>query len=136
METDLVLLFALLRVLVKHVTKVVPTALRDKNGVTKIALHFADGDVPALCVLFAGKEKIFVFDTNMPGLRSLSGSIGFAIVIFFDQLLQVVVKLFHTVGGNEDLKARVAARKGFGYFEKPSSSVFLINRIIIGYFTE
>lgn len=87
MSNRLILLFALLRVLVKHVTKVIPTTLRDENGIAEIALNFADCDVSTLRVLFARKEEILVLDTNMPGLRSLGSCISLPIIVFFNELL-------------------------------------------------
>merc|ERR1739844_590079 len=87
--------------------------------------HFTDGDVSALRIFLAREEKVFVLDPHMPGLRGIWGRIGFAVIILFDQLLQMIVELLHSIGGNEDLKARIAARESLRDFEEPSSSVFL-----------
>ena len=51
----------MLGVFVKHFTEIIPTAFGDEDGITKVALHFADGDVSTLCVFLAGEEKILVF---------------------------------------------------------------------------
>jgi len=113
----LFLLLALLGVFVKYFTKIFPPTFRDKDGITKVALDFADGNVSPLCVFLTRKEKVLVLDSNMPRLRSLRGRFSFTVIVFFDQLFQMIVELFHSIGGNEDLKARIAARESLRDFE-------------------
>lgn len=128
MGPDLVLLLALLGVLVEHFAEVVPSALRDEDGIAKVAFDLADGDVAALSVLFAREEKVFVLDTNVSRLRGLRGSLCLAVVVLLNEFLEVVVELLHAIGWNEDLKARVAARKSLGDFQETAPCVFLCKR--------
>ncbi len=51
----LFLLLALFCVFVKHFTEVFPSALRDKNRVSKVALNLTNGDVSTY-----KKEKVFI----------------------------------------------------------------------------
>lgn len=55
----LFLLLALFCVFVKHFTEVFPSALRDKNRVSKVALNLTNGDVSTY-----KKEKVFFSATN------------------------------------------------------------------------
>ena len=121
----LILLLALLRVLVEHVAKVVPSTLGNENRVAEITLDLADGDVAALGIFLAGEEEVLVLDANVPRVRSLGSGVSLAVIVLLDQLFQVVVELLHAVRGDENLKARVAARKSLRYLEEPSSGVLL-----------
>lgn len=67
----LLLLFALLCVFIKDITEIIPTTLRNENGITKISLDLRNGDVPSLGIFLTREEKVFVLDTNVSGLRRL-----------------------------------------------------------------
>lgn len=121
----LFLILALLGILVKDIAKVIPATLGNKNRVAEVAFNLADCDVTTLGVLFARKEEVLVLDTYMARLRGLSGSLSFAVVIFLNQLFQVIVEFFHAISRNENLESGVSARKRLRYLKEATPSVFL-----------
>lgn len=119
------MLLALFDVLVKDDPEVIPTGLRDEDGVAEVALDLGDSDVSSLRVLLAGEVEVLVLDADMAVVGSGNGLLHLAIVVFIYELLEVVVELFHAVSRDEDLEARVAARESLGDFKETPSGIFL-----------
>ena len=120
------LLLALLDVFVENIPEIFPSGFRDQNAVAKVALDLGHGDVSALSVLFAGEVKVLVLDTDVAIVRSVGSLVDFAVVVFLDQLLQMMIELFHSVGRDENLEAGISAGESLRDFQKSATRIFLI----------
>ena len=99
------MIFALLHIIIEDVSEIFPSRLGDKDRVLKVPLNFTHGDVPSLGVLLAAEEKILVLNSYVLVFWYIRGFFNFSVIVFLNEFLQVLVKVFHAIGGNENLEA-------------------------------
>lgn len=125
------MLFALLDILIKDLSEIIPTRLRDQDRVAIVSFDLRDGDVPALSVLLASKVKVLVLDPHVTVVGLVGSLLDLAIIVLFNELFQVLVELFHAVGRNKDLEPRVSSRKGLRDLQEATASIFLQINVIL-----
>jgi len=118
-------------IFIQDISETLPTTFRNQDGVAVVPLHLGYGHVSALLVPLDVKVEILVLNPDVFVLRPRNGFFGVTVVIFINQLPEVVLELAHSVRWNEHLEPGVAAGERLRHFEEPSPCILLQIHVIL-----